>query len=61
MNTRRKAVLIAAGLLWTCLVCAQLSDKRFVIVLIGPPGSGKTTQSEFLKKTFGVPTITVET
>ncbi len=33
---------------------------RFLIVLIGPPGSGKTTQSEFLKKTFGAPTITVE-
>ena len=33
---------------------------RFVIVLIGPPGSGKTTQSEFLRKTFGAPSITVE-
>ncbi len=33
---------------------------RFVIVLIGPPGSGKTTQSDFLKKTFGTPTITAE-
>ena len=36
------------------------SDKRFLIVLIGPTGSGKTTQAEFLKKRFQIPTIAVD-
>ncbi len=35
-------------------------EKRFVIVLIGPTGSGKTTQTEILKKNFGLPTIAVD-
>lgn len=35
-------------------------DKRFVIVLIGPTGSGKTTQSEFLLRRFNIPTIAVD-
>ncbi|MDQ6760884.1 MAG: nucleoside monophosphate kinase [Acidobacteriota bacterium] len=60
MHLRRKFVALAIGLLWVGTVTAQPKDMRFVIVLIGPPGSGKTTQSEFLKKTFGTPTITVE-
>ncbi|MGI8743490.1 MAG: nucleoside monophosphate kinase [Bryobacteraceae bacterium] len=42
------------------LLPAQTLDKRFVIVLIGPPGSGKTTQSEYLQKAFRIPTITSE-
>lgn len=36
------------------------ADKRFLIVLIGPTGSGKTTQAEFLKNRFGIPTIAVD-
>lgn len=60
MLIRRQILLIAIGLLVTVAIPAQTPDKRFVIVLIGPPGSGKTTQSEFLKKTFGIPTITIE-
>jgi adenylate kinase len=39
---------------------AQNTDKRFLIVLIGPTGSGKTTQAEFLKRRFGIPTVTVD-
>lgn len=35
-------------------------DKRFVIVLIGPTGSGKTTQSEFLQRKFNIPTIAAD-
>jgi adenylate kinase len=35
-------------------------EKRFVIILIGPTGSGKTTQTEILKKNFGLPTISVD-
>lgn len=39
---------------------SQTADKPFFIVLIGPTGSGKTTQAEFLRKRFGIPTVTVE-
>jgi adenylate kinase len=60
MHSRRKVLAIAAGLLMAGMIPAQSPDKRFVIVLIGPPGGGKTTQSEFLKKEFGITTITVE-
>jgi adenylate kinase len=35
-------------------------EKRFVIILIGPTGSGKTTQTEILKKNFGLPAIAVD-
>src|SRR5579862_2971942 len=38
----------------------QPKDKRFVIVLIGPTGSGKTTQSEFLKRKFNIPTVAAD-
>jgi adenylate kinase len=31
-----------------------------VILLIGPTGSGKTTQVEFLNKRFGIPTVAVD-
>lgn len=31
-----------------------------VIVLIGPPGGGKTTQSAFLQSTYGLPLIAAE-
>jgi adenylate kinase len=36
---------------------SQTADERFLIVLVGPTGSGKTTQAEFLKKRFGIPTL----
>ncbi len=52
----RKAIAI---LFLLCAVCAA-DDKRFVIILMGPTGSGKTTQSEFIKKRFGITTITVD-
>jgi adenylate kinase len=39
---------------------AQSTDKRFLIVLMGPTGSGKTTQAEFLKRRFGIPTVAVD-
>jgi adenylate kinase len=60
MHLRRKLFPLAIALICAATALAQSNDLRFVIVLIGPPGSGKTTQSEFLKKTFGAPTITAE-
>jgi len=36
---------------------AQAPGKGLVIVLVGPPGSGKTTQAEFLKKKYAIPLL----
>lgn len=60
MCLRRTFVCAAAALLSAGLTAAQKPEKRFVIVLIGPTGSGKTTQSEFLKTKFGIPTVTID-
>ena len=60
MCLRRTFVCAAAALLSAGWGAAQKPQKRFVIVLIGPTGSGKTTQSEFLKKRFGIPTVTAD-
>jgi adenylate kinase len=38
-------------------VSAQEPGNGLVIVLIGPPGSGKTTQAELLTKRYGVPVV----
>jgi len=38
-------------------VFAQAPGKGLVIVLIGPPGSGKTTQAELLQKKYKIPTL----
>lgn len=59
---RREFLLlsVASALLSSGAVSAQTSDSRFVIVLIGPTGSGKTTQAEFLKRKFGIPTLAVD-
>ncbi len=36
---------------------AQETTKPLVIVLIGPPGSGKTTQAEFIHKKYSLPVV----
>jgi adenylate kinase len=62
MPGNRRAFLLAlafAGAL-TAQPADPPKDKRFVIVLIGPTGSGKTTQSEFLKSKFNIPTVGVD-
>jgi len=58
MLGNRRLFLLALGFAGT--LAAQPVDKRFVIVLIGPTGSGKTTQSEFLKRKFNIPTVAVD-
>jgi Cdc6-like AAA superfamily ATPase len=55
---RNQLTFLASALLLAGAVAAQTSDNRFVIVLIGPTGSGKTTQSEFIKREFGISTST---
>ena len=55
---------IGSGVVFTMFVGAaaqpQTADERFLIVLVGPTGSGKTTQAEFLRKRFGIPTVAVD-
>ena len=51
---------VALTLLFGSTAQSQTADKRFIIVLIGPTGSGKTTQAEFLRRRYGIPTIAVD-
>ena len=55
---------MACGFVFTLLAGAaaqvESAGKPFLIVLIGPTGSGKTTHAEFLKKRFGVPLVSVD-
>jgi adenylate kinase len=57
---RKNLVFLVLAALTLVLLIAQAPEKRFVIVLIGPTGSGKTTQSEFLKKKYNIPTVAVD-
>ena len=59
-SLRTIGCVVALALAFGTTGQAQSTDKRFLIVLIGPTGSGKTTQAEFLKKRFGIPTIAVD-
>ncbi len=50
----------ALALLFGIVASAQTPDKRYVIILMGPTGSGKSTQTEILKKSLGIPSIAVD-
>jgi len=41
-------------------MAALCADKGTVVVLIGPTGSGKTTQAAFLQKRYGLPAISAD-
>jgi adenylate kinase len=43
---------------WAIFAFAQEIAKPVVLVLVGPPGAGKTTQAAALKRKIGVPVIT---
>ncbi len=45
-------------LVTTLGISAQEAGKGLVMVLIGPPGSGKTTQSELLSRRYRMPVVT---
>jgi adenylate kinase len=59
-SLRRIGRAVVLTLLFGAAVQSQTADKRYLILLIGPTGSGKTTQAEFLRKRFGIPTVTVD-
>ena len=42
------------------VLCAQTPEKPLVLVLIGPPASGKTTQADYIHRKYKIPVITVE-
>lgn len=44
-------------LLLSVACLAQQPGKGLVLVLIGPPGSGKTTQADFLTKRYHIPVL----
>lgn len=48
--------VLAAGL----SLPAQDRSKPLVVVLIGPPASGKTTQADYLRLKYKLPVVTVE-
>ena len=60
MYLRRRFVSGMAALLFAGCAYTQGTDKRFVIILIGPTGSGKTTQSQFLKARYHMPTVNID-
>ena len=45
------AFLFAAG--------AALADTRMVVLLIGPPGAGKTTQAKRISRKYHIPSISM--
>ena len=51
--------MIAPVALGTFLTCAMLADSRTVILLIGPPGAGKTTQARNLSRKYNIPSISM--
>ncbi len=55
---RRLSTLLLA--LAGAVLFAQTADKPLVIVLVGPPASGKSTQAEYLKRKFKLPVVVVE-
>src|SRR4051795_7407386 len=59
MNLKSGLGLFVTGLMMAALPCtAQLQPAR-TIILIGPPGSGKTVQADYLRKHYKIPAISM--
>jgi adenylate kinase len=56
MNWLRRLALV----LILAAAAALCADRNLVIVLIGPTGSGKTTQASFLHNRYGLPVISAD-
>jgi adenylate kinase family enzyme len=48
-------LFVAAGI----LCCVAPAGSRQVVLLIGPPGAGKTTQARNLSRKYGIPSISM--
>ena len=60
-----KSVLLALSLLMASMMCAQTASPPAqsnppLIILIGPPMSGKTTFADSISRTYRIPSISIE-
>jgi len=60
MSRRRALVFLLTAFCLAAALAAQPAGRNFVIVLIGPTGSGKTTQTAFLKRKYNLPTVSAD-
>jgi len=60
MIWRRVLPLVAAALLPASAGLGEKPQPPLVVVLIGPPASGKSTQADYLKRKYKIPIISVE-
>ena len=58
MMTRSLITATLGAAIAASIVLAQLAPPK-IIVLVGPPGSGKTTQARILAKKYGIPAFSV--
>jgi adenylate kinase len=57
---RKPLTFVALVLALLVTLTAASDPKPLILILIGAPGSGKNTQSAFLKKEYGIPVISAD-